>query len=400
MTDARAGVMIGRMSKRKRKRHPGYLQPRGDTFRLHLCVGGVRHCFTIDTKDRAIAERFAIDRARELERQVMRRRGGLPGVVSCSALFDLFERDELPARAKGTRDAYRDSLRPIRTYFVQQLGNPTIDRIHAKHIAQFLAWRRGTRAASSAPLTNRTLAKDRAVLHRIFAMAEQLEYRDGNPVSRVAAPKADGRDPVILSDEEYERLLAKCAERPTLALYMLTLGEAGLRCESEALQLRWEDVNLQDGFLWVSSGREGHRTKSGKGRWVPMTPRLCAAMREHFAACRFASYDGTRPVWVFHHAVTRRRYRAGDRIKSMRDAFERLIVDAKLPEGLRQHDLRHRRVTTWLAEGKAAALVQEAMGHSDIRVTLGYSHLAREHLRALVDVEPVAGPKNDGVASA
>jgi integrase len=37
-----------------------------------------------------------------------------------------------------------------------------------------------------------------------------------------------------------------------------------------------------------------------------------------------------------------------------------------------------------LAEGKSAALVQEAMGHSDIRVTLQYSHLAREHLKALV----------------
>jgi site-specific recombinase XerD len=47
--------------------------------------------------------------------------------------------------------------------------------------------------------------------------------------------------------------------------------------------------------------------------------------------------------------------------------------------------MRHRRVTTWLAEGKSAALVREAMGHADLRTTLGYSHLAKEHLRALVD---------------
>jgi integrase len=143
-------------------------------------------------------------------------------------------------------------------------------------------------------------------------------------------------------------------------------------------------VNLQEGFLWVASGREGHRTKSGKGRWVPMTPRLQAAMRDHFAACRFASYDGTRPVWVFHHTTTRRQYRAGDRIKSLRGAFANAATRAKLPGELRQHDLRHRRVTTWLAEGKSAALVQEAMGHSDIRVTLAYSHLAIEHLKELV----------------
>jgi hypothetical protein len=91
-------------------------------------------------------------------------------------------------------------------------------------------------------------------------------------------------------------------------------------------------------------------------------PRLQTAMRDHFAACRFASYDGTRPAWVFHHTTTRRQYRAGDRIKSLRGAFGNAVARAKLPDELRQHDLRHRRVTTWLAEGKSAALVQEAMG--------------------------------------
>jgi site-specific recombinase XerD len=116
-----------------------------------------------------------------------------------------------------------------------------------------------------------------------------------------------------------------------------------------------------------------------------MTPHLADAMREHFARSRFAAFDGSRPEWVFHHATTRRQHVAGERIRSLRASFTALVKRAKLPAGLRQHDLRHRRVTTWLAEGKPAALVQEAMGHSDIRVTMGYTHLAKEHLRALVD---------------
>jgi site-specific recombinase XerD len=56
-----------------------------------------------------------------------------------------------------------------------------------------------------------------------------------------------------------------------------------------------------------------------------------------------------------------------------------------LPEALRQHDLRHRRVTKWLAEGRSAALVREARGHADLATTMNYSHLAREHLTGLVD---------------
>lgn len=131
-----------------------------------------------------------------------------------------------------------------------------------------------------------------------------------------------------------------------------------------------------------------------------MTPRLQAAMRDHFAACRFASYGGTQPVWVFHHTSARRQYRAGDRIKSLRGVFGKAATRAKLPGELRQHDLRHRRVTTWLAEGKSAALVQKAMGHSDIRMTLAYSHLAQEHLKALVTpptAPPVDVPKTGDV---
>ena len=57
---------------------------------------------------------------------------------------------------------------------------------------------------------------------------------------------------------------------------------------------------------------------------------------------------------------------------------------AKLPTDLRQHDLRHRRVTTWLAEGKSPALVQKAMGHSDLATTMGYAHLLDHDLLALV----------------
>jgi integrase/recombinase XerD len=390
----------------KRKRYPGTLQQRGNSFRLHLCVGGVRHYFTIPTADRRGAEAFAIEKHRELARQAGRHGHGLPSALTCSALFDRFERQELPALAEGTQDAYRDSLKPIRGYFVDEMRDPPIDAVHARHVRDFLAWRRvhrleiaregkkPTPIEKRAPVSNRTMQKDRAVLHRIFELAEQLELRDGNPVSRVQPPKSDGRDPVILSAEEYDRLLAACDGGPLLRLYALTFGEGGLRCESEVLQLQWPDVDLEGGFLWVASGREGHRTKSGKGRWVPMTSRLVEAMRDHFAACRFAAYDGTRPVWVFHHARTARKHRAGDRVKSMRSSFRAAAKRAKLPAELHQHDLRHRRVTTWLAEGRDVVKVKEAMGHSDLRTTMGYTHLAREHLRALVgDPELPGQPK-------
>jgi hypothetical protein len=113
----------------RRKRYPGTIQRRGDSFRIHLCVGGVRHSATVRTSDRKAAERLARDLERDLERKRERRAAGLAAGVRCSELFDLFERQELPALALGTADAYRDSLKPIRSYFVGELGDPLAGRI-------------------------------------------------------------------------------------------------------------------------------------------------------------------------------------------------------------------------------------------------------------------------------
>jgi site-specific recombinase XerD len=54
-------------------------------------------------------------------------------------------------------------------------------------------------------------------------------------------------------------------------------------------------------------------------------------------------------------------------------------------------------VTTWLAEGRPATLVKEAMGHADLRMTMGYTHLTRDHLRALV-VDLPREPHREAVA--
>lgn len=222
-------------------------------------------------------------------------------------------------------------------------------------------------------------------MHRLHdaGLAEELELREGNPVSRVTTPKSDPRDPIILSDDEYDRLIAACQNQPMMHLYVLVLGETGVRCESEALYLRWDDVDLENNFIWVASNAN-HRTKSGKGRWVPMTARFTIAMRMYFARFRFAKYRGCQSPWIFHHTHTRRRAEAGDRIASLRGSFRRAVARSGLDPELHQHDLRHRRATTWLAEGRNPVHVKEALGHADLRTTMSYTHLSREHLRALV----------------
>jgi integrase len=387
---------------RRRRKAAGNIERRGTSSRVRIMVGGTRYRFTIQTTDRALVADFVKRKRAELTRQHARRVAGFRSAMRFSELLDAFEREDMPTLSPGAQEAYSDSIAPIRDYFVTELGDPAVDTIQAREIIGFMAWRRVHRRvgkhgkATKEPLSNRSVSKDRSVLHRIFDKAVRLEVRDGNPVARTEAPKVDTFNPVILTSEEYDRLIRACARRPMLELYVLVLGEAGLRADTEGLMLQWEDVDLDGGFLSATSGRGGHRTKSGKSRWVPMTTRLKAAMKDHFARYRFATYNGKRTPWVFHHDHNHHKCKAGERIKSLFHGYKLAAKRAKLLPTLRQHDLRHRRVTVWLAEGKSPALVKEAMGHSDLRTTMGYAHMAREHLRALVEELPAtaAGANN------
>lgn len=379
-------------------KHHGSIRRRGDAWQIRLCVGGKRYSYTIRGTF-AEAASYANTMYDELVERDRRRRAGLPGEMACSELIRRFRSDVMPDLTAGTRKSYNDSLKPIEHYLVNELGDPDVCAVSRGQLAGFLRWRRAHRldgegrfAPAKKRVSARTVQKDRTVLHTLFELALDLEVRDDNPVRRVKPPKAPKRTPVIPSADAYERLLLECsrARQPMLALYALTLGETGARSESEALWLRWQDVDLEGGFLWIDSDPKSHETKDREGRWVPMTPRLVAAMRDHFAAYRFASYAGRRPEWVFHHTRSRRRHKAGARIRSMRRAFKAAAKRAGLPANFHQHDLRHRRVTTWLAEGRDVVHVKEAVGHSDLRTTMGYTHLSREHLRDLVATQPGA----------
>ena len=387
---------------------PGYLQSRngreGPPWRVALCVAGKVHWFgargepTLKHGTKNDAIEWMWRKLEELKKAAKREEVGLPGRVRFSELLRRYRAEELVDKARGTQRTYEATLRPAEHYFVTLHGDPMLDQVHAASIKMYLSWRRSHSADGTGltqPLAARSRGKDRAVLHQLFAFADLLELREGNPVRRVPKIKGDDHQPVLLTGEQYEALLAAC-EDPMVQLYLRVLGESGARDESEALWLRWEDVDFTRGFLTIVSGRDGHRTKSGKSRFTPMTPALKAALQEHFRVYRFTGGS----EWVFHHTRTRRHHLRGTRVHSFRGSVRNALARANevlgrdkrdpIAEGWRMHDLRHRRVTTWLAEGQNPVDVQQWMGHSSITTTMGYFHYVPKHLRPVAEAAPSA----------
>src|SRR5437660_8330164 len=166
------------------RKYPGCIERRGDSQRVILTVGGSRHRFLLKTRDKRVAEQLARTKHAELLEQADRQRDGLPGPVTVSALLDQYEREELPKLAPGTQRTYRVTLGQVRAFFQGALDLP-VDRVRAGHVKQFLSWRAVRRLRKGKPtpiggvLGNRSLQKERTVLHTLFALADECEYRDG-----------------------------------------------------------------------------------------------------------------------------------------------------------------------------------------------------------------------------
>jgi integrase len=83
--------------------------------------------------------------------------------------------------------------------------------------------------------------------------------------------------------DDYERLVEAARAEPNALLIVLLGGEAGLRC-GEMIALEWRDVDLTKRQICVQRSEwKGHVTvpKGRRLRYVPMTVRLAAALRDH-----------------------------------------------------------------------------------------------------------------------
>ncbi|HEU5329585.1 MAG TPA: site-specific integrase, partial [Thermomicrobiales bacterium] len=166
------------------------------------------------------------------------------------------------------------------------------------------------------------------------------------------------------------------------ALYTVALA-LGLR-QGEALGLRWQDLDLDQGLLQVRvalqqlPGRPPQlvepKTPQSR-RTLPLAPLLTAALRAHRArqlAERRAGGAAWHNAWEL--VFTRPDGRPLSQFTVLQQ-FHRHLARAGLP-ALRFHDLRHSCASLLVAQGVHPRVIMELLGHSTITVTMNtYSHV-------------------------
>jgi integrase len=195
-------------------------------------------------------------------------------------------------------------------------------------------------------------------------------------------------EPRYLTPGELDALLGRMGDtfRPVAA----SCGYAGLRL-SEALGLRWRDVDFEAGTLTVGAqlGPDGTRVPlktSASAATVPLLPTLARELRAHRSRVASQALGRVRPdAFVFttsrgrphgRRNVLRAVYAAGDAAGLNGDGRERVGV----------HDLRHSFVAVALAAGltlpEAAALARHANPRVTATIYAGLTDAARAGLGA------------------
>jgi integrase len=239
------------------------------------------------------------------------------------------------------------------------MGGLVLSEVGPEEIETFRATRLSEGA--SRPTVNRNVA----VLSKVLRVAQEWGYIDQVP--RVKAFRENPPRLEWLKREQAEAVLSAIdsvkmkheCDRPILRTFILALLTTACR-RGELLSLLWRHVDLDRRTITLV------KTKNGESRHVPIHASLLDALK----------------------ALPRTDQRVFPMKKSsIRGPWRRACVAAGIGK-FRLHALRHTAISWMVQQGTPLATVAAVAGHKSLSMTMRYSHMAPEHLRAAVDSIP------------
>ena len=134
----------------------------------------------------------------------------------------------------------------------------------------------------------------------------------------------------------------------------------------EIFALQWNQIDFGTRTIRVE------KTKSGRIRHIPINNFLFQEL------LRLKNRNG-QTNYLFFKSET------GKPLTTVKTGFKAACKRAGI-EGLRFHDLRHTFASRLVASGIDIETVRSLLGHSDIKMTMRYTHSTSERKRAAVEV--------------
>jgi integrase/recombinase XerD len=271
--------------------------------------------------------------------------------------------------SESTRQSYTRTMRKFCDYL--QLANVPVElrEIRKEHIIGFLA------CCQESGEKSNTAAVRALTLIKFFRQLKEEGAIAADPTERIPIPKETQRVPRYVCPAQIDALLNEPDITTPWGLRDRALLEviysAGLRI-SEALDLELEDINTEEGFIYVRYG------KGGKSRCVPMGATAAQWLCRYIAEARPGLLSTNCSALVF---VSRDRQRLSR--QSVSKALAHYVKSAGLPAWFSSHGLRHSAATHMLQGGAGLAYIQEMLGHARPESTRIYTLVRSEALKSV-----------------
>jgi integrase len=329
---------------------------RGKTWWLDFTHEGKRHVVRIG---KGINRTVAGEIARVKRAGILKGEAGIGGPKRADLALDkaaeLFLAWAEANKRRRTARTYRQSIERLTLAFPgRRLGELSPFDLER--------YKRARIEAGVTVMVNRELACLRSLYNRC---REWGKYEGDNPAARVKPLRESPGRLRFLERTEEAALLAAAGE--PLRTMILVGIHAGLRLASEALTLRWADVDLTRGLVTVQAAY----AKSGKTRSVPLNRTLRAAL----AALRSRVPAGA--AYVFAQ-------RGGAPYRSIRTIFGTACTHAGLTD-VTPHVLRHTFASRLAMAGVDPRTIQELGGWASLEMVERYTHLSPTHKAEAVE---------------
>jgi site-specific recombinase XerD len=242
-----------------------------------------------------------------------------------------------------TRDAY--------IYYNKALCRwlqKTPEKITAGDIKNYLAYREKTLNLSASSL-NLALSAIKFFYKNIIRQDTADDQR---------RPRQDKRLPRVLSKNDI-KMIFKEEKNLKYRLLLMMAYSSGLRV-SELVNLKRQDIDLSRKIIIVKSG------KGRKDRCTLLADSVIDLLKKYF----FLNNIST---WVFPGARKERPLA----IRSAQRIFENAFSRTNIKTAASIHTLRHTFATHLLEGGTDIRYIQELLGHSSLKTTARYTHVAR-----------------------
>jgi integrase len=270
-------------------------------------------------------------------------------------ILSAFIADSYMPFIKGYKQSWKTDESLIRNHINPAFGDKYMDEITKRDIIGFIAKHRTDHADAS---VNRIII----LMRYIFNLALRWDTKGvkANPTAGIPLLEENNKKERYLSEVEAQALFQAVhqSESKMLQYIIPMLILTGTR-KREVLDAKWSEFDFER-RLW----RIG-MTKSGKARHVPISDGVMTLLQSvpRIEGCEyvFANPDTGKPYSSLFSSWDNARKKAG-------------LGDVRI------HDLRHSFASFLVNSGRSLYEVQKLLGHTQIKTTQRYAHLANDTL--------------------